>query len=146
MILLNAREFDRAEQYADRAAALNPNDADAAAYRSYILSFIGRSQEALAEVRRALALSPFHPSWYWTAFARALHESGQYAEAAAAFERMAQPRFHHHARLAACYAALGRYRSDQARRSARARCEAGFLQFRMDRHAALSSRAGSGAA
>ena len=107
MILLNAREFDRAEQYADRAAALNPNDADAAAYRSYVLSFIGRSQEALAEVRRALALSPFHPSWYWTAFARALHGSGQYAEAAAAFERMAQPRFHHHARLAACYAALG---------------------------------------
>ncbi|MFO1038358.1 MAG: adenylate/guanylate cyclase domain-containing protein [Geminicoccaceae bacterium] len=107
MILLNRREFDRAEHHADRSAALNPNDADAAVYRAYVLSFLGRSDEALAEARRALALNPFHSDWYWTALVRALHGSGHYAEAITAYERVRQVRFHHHARLAACHAAVG---------------------------------------
>lgn len=126
MILLNAREFERAEQHADRATALNPNDADAAAYRAYILCFLGRPQEAVAEVRRALMLNPFHPSWYWTVFARALHASGQHAEAADAFERITRPQFHHHARLAVCHAKLG---DDEAARRAVARTLAAKADF-----------------
>ena len=126
MILLNTREFERAEQHADRATALNPNDADAAAYRAYMLCFLGRPQEAVAEVRRAMALNPYHPSWYWTVFARALHASGQHAEAADAFERIARPQFHHHARLAACHAKLG---DDEAARRAVARTLAAKADF-----------------
>src|SRR4051794_9986942 len=107
MILLTAREFDRAGYHADRSTVLNPNDADAAAYRSYILTFLGQPEEALAEARRALALNPFHPGWYWTVLARALHAAGRHAEAIAAFERIERLNFHHHARLAASHAALG---------------------------------------
>jgi TolB-like protein len=108
VILLTAREFDRAEVHADRAVALNPNDPDAAGYRAYIFAFVGRPQEALAEGRRALALNPFPPSWYGPSLARALHDASRFAEAAAEFERIAKPRYHHLARLALCYTALGR--------------------------------------
>ena len=108
MILLESREFERAGYHADRAVALNPHDGDAAAYHAYTLCFLGRSAEALAESRRALALNPFHPAWYWNLHARALHGAGLHAEASAAFERMELRRFYHDARLAACLAAVGR--------------------------------------
>ena len=108
MILLEAREFERAGYHADRAVALNPHDGDAAAYRSYILCFLGRPEEALAESSRALALTPFHPSWYWNLHARALHETGRHDEASLAFERMHRRNHYHDARLAACHAAVGR--------------------------------------
>ena len=102
MILLEAREFERAGYHADRAVALNPHDGDAAAYRAYILCFLGRPEEALAESRRALALTPFHPNWYWGVLARALHGTGRYEEAIMVFERAAAS-LEHQARLAACH-------------------------------------------
>ena len=37
MILLSAREFERADSHSERSVVLNPNDASAAAYRAYIL-------------------------------------------------------------------------------------------------------------
>ena len=55
MILLESREFERAAHHADQAVALNPNDGDAVAYRAYVLCFLGRAEEALADARRALA-------------------------------------------------------------------------------------------
>jgi adenylate cyclase len=116
MILLEAREFERAAYHADKAVSLNPNDADAAAYRGYVLCFLGRAEEGLADARRALALTPFQPSWYWNLHARALHETGRHDEASMAFERMDRRNHYHDARLAACHAAVGRM--EEARRAA----------------------------
>ena len=107
MILLSAREFERADSHSERSVVLNPNDASATAYRAYILSFLGRPVEGVAAIRRAMALDPYHPDWYWPLLARALHNSGQHADAIAAFERIERPRFHHLVRLAACYGQLG---------------------------------------
>ena len=115
MILLESREFERAAHHADQAVALNPNDGDAVAYRAYVLCFLGRAEEALADARRALALTPFHPNWYWNLHARALHETGRHDEASIAFERMARRHFYHDAKLAACHAAVGR--TEEARRA-----------------------------
>ena len=114
MILLSAREFDRADQHSSRALALNPNDGDAVAYRAYILCFLGRPTEALPLIQRAIALNPFYPAWYWTILARALHGAGRHADAIEALGRIERPKFHHHARLAACHAKLGH--ADEARR------------------------------
>ena len=114
MILLSAREFDRADQHSSRALALNPNDGDAVAYRAYILCFLGRPTEALPLIQRAIALNPFYPAWYWTILARALHGAGRHADAIEALGRIERPKFHHHARLAACHGRLGH--ADEARR------------------------------
>ncbi|MGD9509371.1 MAG: hypothetical protein AB7X49_12580 [Geminicoccaceae bacterium] len=108
MILLIGRAFDRALEHADRSVTLNPNDADAALYRGAALNFLGRHAEALAEGRRGAGLNPYQPLHHAQILGRILHEAGHQAEAAASYERIAPPRFHHHARLAACHAALGR--------------------------------------
>jgi adenylate cyclase len=115
MPLLNAHEFEQADFHSERAVALNPSDAHAAANRAYVLCFLGRPDEAIMWVRRAIDLNPFHPAWYWRVFARALHDAGYHAEAIAAFERILARRFHHEARLAACHAQLGHM--DAARHS-----------------------------
>jgi adenylate cyclase len=107
MILLSAREFERADSHSDRSVALNPNDGSAAVYRGYILIFLGRATEAVTLIQRAIALDPYHPEWYWVSMARALHGAGRHADAIAAFERIERPRFHHFARLAACHGQLG---------------------------------------
>jgi adenylate cyclase len=106
MPLLNAHEFERADFHSERAVALNPN-AHAATNRGYVLCFLGRPDEAVMWVRRAIDLNPFHPGWYWRVFARALHDAGGHAEAIPVFERILARRFHHEARLAACHAQLG---------------------------------------
>ena len=93
MILLTAREFDRADHHSERSLALNPNDGDAAAYRAYVLCFLGRPDAAVPLIQRAIALNPYHPGWYWTALARALHGAGRHAEAVVAFGRIERPRF-----------------------------------------------------
>ena len=107
-IALAAREFDRADFHSDRALVLNPNDAHAAAYRAYILTYLGRPEEAIDWMHKAMRLNPFHPGWYWPTLARALHAAGRYEEAIRVYERIAVPRFFHLACLAACHRQLDR--------------------------------------
>ena len=107
LALLSARKFDRAELHSERSLALNPNDANAAANRAYLLSMTGRAEEGGAFIRRAIQLNPYHPGYYWNTLARVMHDAGRHAEAIAAFATIADWRFHLHARLAACHAALG---------------------------------------
>ena len=108
MILLSAREFERADSHSERSVVLNPNDASAAAYRAYILNLLGRPVEGVEAIRRAMALDPYHPDWYWPmSGAGACTTTGRYADAVSALDRIEQPRSHHLARLAACYRQLG---------------------------------------
>jgi adenylate cyclase len=113
-ISLHARQFERADFHSERALALNPNDAHAAAYRAYILTYLGRPEEAVDWIRKAMRLNPFHPGWYWATLARALHAGDQHEEALAAYERIAVPRFFHLACMAACHGRLGH--DEEARR------------------------------
>jgi adenylate cyclase len=105
-VLLNAREFDRADFHSERGLALNPNDAHSAAHRGYLLTFLGRPEEALASVREAINRNPFPPAWYWGVLGRALYGTGHYEEAIVAFDRAAARRYEHDVRLAACHARL----------------------------------------
>jgi adenylate cyclase len=106
-ISLHVRQFDRADFHSDRALILNGNDAHAAAYRAFILIFLGHPGEAVDLIRRAMRLNPFHPAWYWNTLARALHAEGKLEEALAAYERITAPQCQHFAYMAACHAQLG---------------------------------------
>jgi adenylate cyclase len=79
-ISLHAREFERADLHSARAVALNPNDAHAAAFRAYILVYLGRPGEAVDWIGKAMRLNPFHPGWCWNTLARALHAAGRHEE------------------------------------------------------------------
>ena len=100
-------QFERAEHHITRAIALNPNDANTAAKATELFSFTGRSQEAVASIKRAMSLNPLYPDWYWQELGLALYVGGQYTEAIDAFNRIANLVEFDYAYLAACCVALG---------------------------------------
>lgn len=106
-IYTHMRQFDRAEFHSERSVALNPNDAHAAIARANVLRNLGRLEEGVEWVRKALRLNPYHPNWYWNSFARALHAAGHYAEALDAYSRIAERPSFYDAYVAACHAELG---------------------------------------
>jgi adenylate cyclase len=101
------RDFDRAEFHSERSIALNPNDALATLWRGGLLRCLGRAEEGVDWVRKAMRLNPYHPNWYWSSLARMLHTAGHYAEALAAYGRIADRPSYYHAYVAACHAELG---------------------------------------
>jgi adenylate cyclase len=108
------RQYDRAEFHSDRSIALNPNDALGAFYRAGLLRRLGRAEEGVEWARKAMRLNPYHPNWYWDAFAHVLHTAGRYAEALEAYSRVVERPSFYHAYVAACHAELGHV--EEARR------------------------------
>jgi adenylate cyclase len=56
---------DRAIKSLRTAIALDPNYADAHAMLANILHFVGRSEEALGNIEKAMRLNPHFPFWYY---------------------------------------------------------------------------------
>jgi len=110
-------DFDEALAHYERSVALNPNDANGLASMGHALAVCGRAEEGIRMVRRAMRLNPHHPEWYWSMLAIGLYAARRYEEALDAYRRIAVwKKPWHLARLAACYAQLGRL--DEARAQA----------------------------
>jgi adenylate cyclase len=112
-IYTHLRYYDRAQFHAERSIALNPNDPHAVLQWAVVLRALGRADEGVEWVRKAMQLNPYHPNWYWNALARVLHAAGRYAEALDAYGRIAERPSFYHAYVGACYAELGQM--DEAR-------------------------------
>jgi adenylate cyclase len=121
-IYLQLRQYDRAEFHSDRSIALNSNDALAALNRAGLLRYLGRADEGIGWVRKAMQLNPYHPNWYLNVHAFVLHVAGRYAEALDAYSRMVQRPSFYHAYVAACHAELGQ--TEEARAHAAMALEA----------------------
>jgi adenylate cyclase len=63
---------ERALPAIGRAIELAPCSADMRAVKAIALNYLGRPEEALADVELAIRLNPHHPDWYLVASARAL--------------------------------------------------------------------------
>jgi TolB-like protein len=113
-IFFQRRQDEEAEAEFQRAVALNPNDADAFAFRANVLVYFGRWEEALELIGDAKRLNPIPPSWYFWFEGLALY-SGRDYEAAMRSIRKIRPQLRPgHAYLAACLAHLNR--TDEARK------------------------------
>jgi TolB-like protein/Tfp pilus assembly protein PilF len=99
---------DSAEQHYQRALALNPNDANVVVASGRLLAYRGHLEEGIDRIREGMRLNPYHPEWYWVNLGSVLYEVGQYADAAAAFGRIATPGYWVMCRIAGCHAQLGR--------------------------------------
>ena len=112
---LRAREYADAVTWAQRAVALNPGEAESYAWLANVLSYVGRSSEALEQLAHARRLDPLHPPLWDFYIGRALLHLGRYEEAVASFDICARRGLSFHWRLymTAAFAQLGR--QDEAR-------------------------------
>jgi TolB-like protein/Tfp pilus assembly protein PilF len=107
-------DFDAALSHFERMLELNPNEANGLSNMGTVLAAVGRAHEGVEMIRLAMRLNPFHPEWYWGDLGFALYDARRYEEALQAFKRIASRKKHWLvARIAACYAQLGRL--DEAR-------------------------------
>jgi len=104
---LTSRSHDKAVYHQQRALSLNPNNDLIVVQQGEVLTWIGRPQEGIEWIRKAMRLNPYHPERFWNHLGRALYCARSYAEAMEAFSRISAPDHTHHAFLAACSAQLG---------------------------------------
>jgi adenylate cyclase len=100
-------DHDKAVYHQDRALTLNPNDDLIVVQQGELLTWLGRADEGIDWIRKAMRLNPYHPERFWSHLGRACYCAEKYAEAADAFSRIARPDHTHHALLAATFAQMG---------------------------------------
>ena len=69
LVYLYLRDFDLAIAGYERALELNSNDADFLAEMAVALTYMGRPEQAIAQLKKAMRMNPRHPSWYWISWA-----------------------------------------------------------------------------
>jgi adenylate cyclase len=113
-------DYAQAVAAAERGVALGPNNADVAALLAYNLNWVGRPEEALVRIEKAMRFSPAFSSWFVGVKAHALRLLGRFDEAVEMYRAAVSetpvylsPRVG----LTACYAEMGR--KADARESAR---------------------------
>ncbi len=71
------------------------------------MTWLGRPEEGIEWICRAMRLNPYHPERFWSHLGRAQYTARAYAEAIASFSKVTAPDYTHHAFLAASSAQLG---------------------------------------
>jgi adenylate cyclase len=98
---------DKALYHQERALGLNPNYDLIVVQQGELLTWLGRPEEGIDWIKRAMQLNPYHPERYWNHLGRAYYAAHRYEEAAQAFARISAPDHTHHAFLAATFAQMG---------------------------------------
>src|SRR5215216_6225819 len=104
---LNREEHDKATYHQERALALNPNYDLVVVQQGELLTWLGRPEEGIDWIKKAMRLNPYHPERFWSHLGRACYCAEKYPEAAQAFARITRPDHTHHAFLAATFAQMG---------------------------------------
>jgi adenylate cyclase len=104
---LNRDDHDKATYHQERALTLNPNYDLVVVQQGELLTWLGRPEEGIDWIKKAMRLNPYHPERFWGHLGRAYYCAEKYAEAAEAFSRITRPDHTHHAFLAAIFAQMG---------------------------------------
>ena len=104
---LNRDDHDKAAYHQERALALNPNYDLVVVQQGELLTWLGRPDDGIDWIKKAMRLNPYHPERFWSHLGRACYCAEKYAEAAEAFSRITRPDHTHHAFLAATFAQMG---------------------------------------
>ncbi|MFZ5792791.1 MAG: adenylate/guanylate cyclase domain-containing protein [Pseudomonadota bacterium] len=100
-------DHDKALYHQERALGLNPNNDLIVVQQGELLTWLGRPEEGIEWIRKAMRLNPYHPERFWNHLGRAYFTARRYPEAVEAFSHIAQPDHTHHAFLAAALAQMG---------------------------------------
>jgi adenylate cyclase len=100
-------DFDKAMYHQARALSLNPNDDLVVVQQGELLTWIGRPDEGIDWILKAMRLNPYHPERFWSHLGRAYYAARRYPEAIEAFRRIGKPDHTHFAFMAAAAAQMG---------------------------------------
>jgi adenylate cyclase len=106
-VSLVSNDHQRALYHQERGLALNPNNDLILVQQGELLTWLGRPEEGIEWIRKAMRLNPYHPERFWNHLGRAYFVARRYPEAIEAFKRITRPDAAHHAFLAAAHAQLG---------------------------------------
>lgn len=106
-IHLTFNRFEKAVYHQSRAVELSPNYDLAVVQQGELLTWLGRPDEGIEWIRKAMRLNPYHPERFWSHLGRAQFVARDYAGAMQSFARIARPDQTHHAFMAAASAELG---------------------------------------
>jgi adenylate cyclase len=123
---LNRDDHDKAAYHQERALALNPNYDLVVVQQGELLTWLGRPEEGIDWIKRAMRLNPYHPERFWSHLGRAYYVARRYAEAVEAFSHIGRPDHTHHAFLAAALAQMGNQTAAAAHAQAALKGEPGF--------------------
>ena len=98
---------DKAVYHQQRALSLNCNDDLIVVQQGEILTWLGRPEEGIEWIEKAMRLNPYHPERFWNHLGRAYFVARRYEDSISAFGRITAPDQFHHAFIAACHAQLG---------------------------------------
>jgi adenylate cyclase len=116
-VYLWKKQHEQAIVEAERAIALDPNEAEGYVALGITLASAGRPEEGIRLIEKAMRLNPHHPPLYLHNLGFAYREAGRYEEALVPLKKVItlNPNFAlSHLNLAACYAELGRLEEAQA--------------------------------
>jgi adenylate cyclase len=103
---LNFNEFEKATYHQDRALSLNPNSDLIVVQQGEVLTWLGRPQEGIEWIRKAMRLNPYHPERFWSHLGRAQFTAKTYADALQSYGHITKPDQNHHAFMAAASAQM----------------------------------------
>jgi adenylate cyclase len=104
---INRGEHESAVYHQEKGLALNPNYDLLVVQHGELLTWLGRPEEGLEWIKKAMRLNPHHPERFWNHLGRAHFVARSYREAIDAFRHISKPDHLHLAFLAACHAQLG---------------------------------------
>ncbi|ODR89667.1 adenylate/guanylate cyclase domain-containing protein [Sinorhizobium alkalisoli] len=104
---VNNNALTTARYHQERALSLNPNYDLVVVQQGELLTWLGRPEEGIEWIRKAMRLNPHHPERFWSHLGKAHFAARQYGEAVEAFMHLSAMDHLQHAFLAACYGWLG---------------------------------------
>ena len=100
-------DLTKARFHQERALALTPNNDLVVVQQGELFTWLGRPEEGIEWIRKAMRLNPHHPERFWSHLGKAHFTARQYAEAIEAFMHLSATDHVQHAFLAAAYGWLG---------------------------------------
>jgi adenylate cyclase len=106
-VSVNNNALTTARYHQERALSLNPNYDLVVVQQGELLTWLGRPEEGIEWIRKAMRLNPHHPERFWSHLGKAHFAAHQYGEAIEAFMHLSVLDEIQHAFVAACYGWLG---------------------------------------
>ena len=104
---VNNNELTMARYHQERALFLNPNYDLVVVQQGELLTWLGRPEEGVEWILKAMRLNPHHPERFWSHLGKAHFAARQYGEAIEAFMHLTSMDETQHAFVAACHGWLG---------------------------------------